>query len=500
MKQKYIILAMLTCFFVSAVYAQKKRSYSSNNDVIGISGDIDNLLNTDNPFADSTLVYPKYQLNDIVLNIRPVHIIKNGKTKKDYDVEKSVELINENNIGKKVLDFLLMRRNGALSEDLLQKRALILINRTKSEEAEQGVLSKEDNLKDNILPILKENYLFFHENNRWIVFHVDIDEETWSQAVNCWNDLDRYDKIEVPVSFVATGKGKQPKFSGYNKLLRKVSHEVPAFSIRGQVTGRNPFKAEIPLSSGVKKYDRIHIYRQSMNKNDEMKARKISTVRVTGIDSIESRLYSIAGGYASYKKGDVAVLSKDKRVSHSFTANYMDNSYGINYTFDKQFNLTKGGISNHVLFSLGGGIFKDHKKYLYLFNNNLHYSPYIVDVSLGYGVGWTFAHRIQVMPYVMAQYEGLVFPIKGHDHNYPKGKGHDLNWINSARVPAGVRIHVNIWYPLQVVVGADYNFVVYKSKSDGANSSYETAKHSFLDVNGWKRTGVNVYGGVRICF
>lgn len=517
MKLKYFIIALLACCVVSTAEAKKKRSYSSNNDVVGITGDVGKLLNTNNPFGDSTLVYPKYQLNNIELNVRPVHIRKkSGSTKKNFDIERSLKELNDNKVGKKVLDFLLMRRNGVLSEKLLKERALMLINRTKSEEAEQGVLSKEDNLRDNILPILEENYIFFQERNRWIVFHVDIDEEIWKQVQNCWNDLARYDKIEVPISFVATGKGKEPVFSGYNKLLRKVSHKVTAFAIRGQIIGRNPLRAELPLASGVRNYDRIRVYRQSMNKKGEMKARKICTSRVTNINEQESRLYTIAGGYASYKKGDMAVLSKDKRVSHSFTGNYMDNSYGINYTFDKQFNLSQAGVSNHLLISLGGGIFKDHKKMLYVFDNNLHRSPYIADVSLGYGVGWTFAHRIQIMPYVMGQYEGLIFPIKDKDNNLYSNKRNsiftndeeidsEINWISSIRIPAGVKLHVNLWYPVQLVLGAEYIFLVYKGKASEPdnkghfNSSYETIEHNFLDINGWKRSGLNLYGGLRIC-
>ena len=506
MKLKYIILALLTCCVVATANAKKKRSYSSNDDVIGISGDINILLNTNNPFADSTLVYPKYQLNDIKLTIRPLHEKKNnGKNKKDFDIKGSVSLFNQNKIGKQVLDFLLMRDGNTLSEELLQQRAMILINRTKSEDAGKGVLSMEDNLKDNILPILKENYLFFQERNRWIVFHVDIDEEIWNQVKNCWNDPARYEAIEVPISFVATGKGKQPSFSGYNKLLRKVSHDVSAFAIRGQVTGRSPFSAELPIFSGVRKYDRVRAYRQSVNKNGEMKASKICTARVTSINTKESKLYTIAGGYASYKKGDVVVLSKDKRVGHSFTANYMDNSFGITYTFDKQYNLSQAGISNHFLFGLGGGIFKDHKKFLYCFDNNLHRSPYIAQASLGYGLGWTFAHRFQFMPYVMGQYEGLIFPIKDKDNNNISDKEDDgINWVSSVRVPAGARLHINIWYPVQFVAGAEYVFLVYKGKGEEPsqkgtfNSSYETIERHFLNINGWKRSGLNFYAGIRL--
>ena len=46
-----------------------------------------------------------------------------------------------------------------------------------------------------------------------------------------------------------------------NKTKRKMAIKVPAFAIRGQVTGRNPFATNIGTIYGLKNCDKVAIYR-----------------------------------------------------------------------------------------------------------------------------------------------------------------------------------------------------------------------------------------------
>lgn len=85
-----------------------------------------------------------------------------------------------------------------------------------------------------------------------------INKDVLDQVFNSWNDMDKYNQIKVPISFVSSDKAKLIKDIDTkqeilkNKTKRKMAIKVPAFAIRGQVTGRNPFATNIGTIYGLK--------------------------------------------------------------------------------------------------------------------------------------------------------------------------------------------------------------------------------------------------------
>ena len=287
------------------------------------------------------------------------------------------------------------------------------------------------------------------------------------------------------MSFVKQGKYKK------ENLGRKLGVKVPAFAIRGQVISRAPFMAEVGNRLGVKNRNRMVVYRQKMNKNGDMVSSKVCTARACNVSKDSTYLYTIAGGNASYKKGDIAVKKADLNTGHSFMVSMMTKSYGINYLFDKTMSFNRYGVSTHFLFGLGASILEDHTKKLYWVDNCVRKSPYIYDGRLGFGVGFTAMHSIQIMPYVAGQFEAVLLEKKYG--NEAKSK-----MSSSINTPAGIKVNVNLMYPLQLTAGAEYVFNTYKNKK--AAVSYEDVEQYIYKPLGAKRDGINVYAGFRICF
>ena len=485
MKLKTIICAFIAIFMGTSTQGQDKVFFDSKADLVGVSGDVDYLV----AHGYSPLILE----NPINIDVDLKNFHKGNKEKKGFRAKDLETYLNEKKVGKLILDYLFQRGpNGKLSEELLKSRAWENVQRKDEERANAGVLDAEAVLKEDYLPILMNNYIFFRSNRgtfkskgNWIVFHVDIDKQTLEDVFAAWDDPQKYEAIDVKVSFV-----RQGKYKGGN-LGRKLGTKVPAFAIRGQVISRAPFIAEAGKKLGVRNRTRMVVYRQKMNKKGDMVSSKVCTTRACNVMEDSTYLYTIAGGNASYKKGDIAVKKADLYTGHSFYANMMTKSYGINYLFDKTMSFNRHGVSSHFLFGLGASVLKNHPKNLYWINNCVMKSPYIFDGRLGFGVGFTAMHSIQIMPYVAGQFEAVYLEKK-------YGNGAESEMASSINIPVGIKLNVNLMYPLQLTAGAEYVLNAYKNNKSAV--SYEDVENSIYKPLGAKRDGINVYAGFRICF
>ncbi len=482
-----IFMAFATLMSISA-QSQTKIFYDSKADLVGTSGDIEYLI-----MNGYSSIMAKNPIN-IDVNLKDFH--KENNEKKDFREVDLENYLNEKKVGRLILDYLFQRdANGKLKEDLLKERAWQNVERRDVERANAGAIDAESVLKEDYLPILMNNYIFLRSNynseiggkekGHWIVFHVDINQQTLEDVFAAWDDPNKYDAIDVKVSFV-----KQGKYKGGN-LGRKLGTKVPAYAIRGQVISRAPFKAEVGKKMGVRNRNRMVIYRQKMNKKGEMVSSKVCTTRACNVSKDSTYLYTIAGGNASYKKGDIAVRKTDHNTGHSFYASMMTKSYGINYLFDKTMSFNRHGISTHALVGLGASVLNQHSKHLYWVDNCLRKSPYILDGRLGFGVGYTILHSIQIMPYVAGQLEAVLL-----EQKYGNNTKSEMTAV--VNIPAGVKVNVNVMYPLQLTAGAEYVVNVYKFNKE--NIPYEDVENLVYKPLGAKRDGINVYAGIRLCF
>ena len=164
--------------------------------------------------------------------------------------------------------------------------------------------------------------------------------------------------------------------------------------------------------------------------------------------------------------------------------------------------LSRYGISQYIILKFGAGVYENFGKRIYLTDiGNIVWSPYYINGGLGYGLGFEFAHCLEIAPYLMAQWESLYFSRKSgsFDNDYNIEKEKEI-WTNAVRLPVGVKLNLNILYPLQLTVGGEYifNFDVEKVKDDDNTKSHPD--RFFFGPTGYKRSGLNLYAGFRLNF
>ncbi len=462
--KRYILAIAVASLLTTSLSAKEKPFYNSKSNIVCIAGDYD-LLKYANKFR-----------------------------KVEVDVPRKG--ITSSNYGKQILDYLFCYDGKSLSEEKLKELALENVLKSDDERASIGVISKDDILKEDYLPILENNYIFFVENKKWYVYKVGIDKDILDQVFNCWNDMDRYNQITVPITLVSSGDAKTKKDYNTgqkvlkNKTKRKIAVKVPAFAIRGQVTGRNPFTTDMGKALGLKNRDQVAIYR-TKEKNGTMYSSKVSTTRACNVADSIANLYTFAGGQASYKKGDVAVYQPSKNMSFSLSGEYMDHSYGAALTWDWRTKLSNTGMSQYTILKLGVGTYENYGKRLYATNtSDVVKTPIYWNAGLGYGLGFEFAHCLELVPYVMAQWESLFFA---------KHDGQSVS-TKAVRVPIGVKLNVNVCYPVQLTVGAEYDLNFSLNKFDDDDNSKSNPDLFFFNPTGYKRSGMNIYAGLRFNF
>lgn len=501
-----IIAALLTSVCTQA--KKKKIFFDSKSNIVGVTG-----------------AYKELTAEGFTAHFfeNPVDLPTVNDGEKKFDKDKWLAAFKANRTGKAILNYLFQYNGQSLSEEMLRERAWENVQLQDEERAEAAAIDKESILRDDYLPILKNNFIYLQRDcygkTYWIIFKVVIDEKTLDMVFNSWNDMMAYEQINVDVKYVASGKFRTKNATSddtNNRHLRSISKKVPEFTIRGQITGRSPFLTNVGRHNGIKTKDRMYIYRQAAKKDGTMYSHKVATVRVGKTEREQSYLYTIAGGQASYKKGDVAVLRQDKNYGLSFDATYFEHTYGFSFTYDKRLSFNRYGVSTYLLAQLGASAYEHINDRVYAITTDekdtqLYYPPVVGNFGLGVGVGYTFAHRIEVVPYAMAQLDYLLMDSKDTDYN----KEHAIEVEPLAsfglRIPIGVKFNINIAHPLQLQLGAEYviDAVNFGKVTDWAaenqdpnspniQSDYSYMKRDFFKPFNYNRYGLNLYAGIRL--
>ena len=424
--------------------------------------------------------------------------------------------LTEAGLGKQTLDMLLERDTAGLHIDRLYDEAL---GNTTIEEIDEASLDVSAETKDVLKreiarQLLKNNFIVLTSSNKegtkwwWHVFHVDIDDRIIDQAFNTWNDPARYDLIEVPVTYrgsgeieggmrqalsggvkapsaaaampllaagIAAGKALRPYF-----LIQDIAKEVPEFAVRGPVVTRRPFVARTGAKQGVRPGDLLYVYRAFLDKDSTICSKKICSVRATEVGPDSVRLYTVSGRMASNKLGDIAVYRGRHRWA--FSAMWQgsfgsDARHGARLLWERRFRgFSPKGRSHYFLVGLDVNAFKSDPRGVWFDYDDRAVQPKLMSggINLGYGIGWHFLGRLELMPYALvgAQLAGLT---KDELQYYDKEqeKWADFTGGLAGVTPffaghAGLRLNVNLWYPVQLTVGADYNCNIPLSKKNEA--------------------------------
>lgn len=484
MKRLYLVFQFL--LFVGTISYAQKLSYDSKFIKVGVMSN----------------EWPSCMANNP--NLRKLGTVK-GTTFDQY------------RIGKQVLDILFQRDGNGLHMDRLYEDAL---QNTTVEELEVALrdasAESKDVLKREVAhQLLKNNYIvIFRTENKgkrrdgtpkikkyWSVYHVEIDDRIIQQAYLNWQNQSAYDQIQVPVKLVAQGEVPKNTFDN-NELVYAIAKKVPAFAVRGPVTSRFPFLARMGKDMDVKKASRVSVYRFMEDKKGNYYSKGICRARTTDVAADTTRMFLISGRFPSTKKGDVAVVKDRHRSSISLMGQGSfgnDARIGGRLQYEYLLDFSKHGIAQYLIGAVGynrhdkepDGIWWDESTTIQPALNN-------ANISIGYGIGFNFLGRMELMPYVMGGYQ-YTFITGGNDPMYywnnQQEMWPDLYGVNDDAGlsyhgfvgHAGARLSVNIWYPLQLSIGADYNLSTKSSKLK-----------PFLDRHTINR--LNLYAGFRLHF
>lgn len=433
-----------------------------------------------------------------------------GKSRSDF--ESMAKEMTAKGEGKDVLDRLLQRDNEGLHMDKLYEEAL---KNTTVEEVNEAELDMSAETKDVLKKeisrqLMKNNFIVYTQIEGkkvyWSVFKVNIDDRIIDQAFNTWRDASRYDMIEVPVTYVANGKVKNKSLAETTieeKLVMDISKKVSEFAVRGPVYSRHPFLARMGGNQGVKRGALVNIYRSHQDKDGTFFSKKICSTRVSEVYNDSVRLYSISGKLASRKLSDIAVY----RGRHPWSFSLMgqgsfgdDPRYGARMMWERRIgHFSKAGFVDYLLLSLDFNTFKKDPEGAWWDEDGNVAQPMLVSgaFNIGYGKGWNFLGRFELMPYIMigCQYSTLTKDnLVGYDdeakqwyylsNQYVEG-GEEYSGSFFITGHAGVRLNVNLWYPVQLTVGADYNYC------------YNTDDKFEITYKNHELNRVNFYAGLR---
>lgn len=364
-----------------------------------------------------------------------------------------------------------------------------------------------------------------------------MDEET--PAVECKARRERFAAFRVPVRFVMrysitrnvpTGivdfrkKTKEErgnmteedlKAKSLNSLVRgsfqtlseKIEEKNTEFQVKTAVENVKPVRAKIGLKEGVKTNQRYFMYEYSEGGNGEIKRTRKGIIRatseitdnrqVTSGNTEPTKFYQIAGRAAQ----PGWEMHERKSLGMNLEAGYqMGNLNGVAFGITGS-TYGRKNLNHYFLFDFVYGLdtykidwwSKSSGSYVKTVNYNL------MVVNLGYGYG-LMKRNWELYPYIGAGANMLMDDEKKEDKdeeildNTEEDKKDDSKFMDEMAwmFNCGVRLTLNIRYPVQLFGGIEYSTAVYKGKTYNALCIQKDLDKA--------SSGIHYKLGLRYCF
>lgn len=529
---KKIFILTLIALTTLSIGAKSKLFFDAKSNILSITGDGEELA--------SEGFGGKFFINDLDLGVDKsmYYDISSG-----FNEEAFLGALKTSAAANKIMKYLFVK-NDSLSLDLVIERARI--NSQSSDEEIANVTNEGFdylNSPEKIQDIINNNYLFYNIDRSWIVFRLKGDGQEIQKLFNLWNKgAAALDDIVVDIECVASGKSKESKVR--NRMLRDIGKKVPAFAVRGQTVRINDNKglyANIGTRSGLKKLDRMLIYKQEYKEDGTPVSKQVCTTRVVKADDNQARLFTVSGKWANTKRGDIAVLHNDAHQSSNIVVGYQNKAVDLYYQHESLLGMNQHGMGSYLVIRGGAGFFlpsvselkekengysvthDDLKDYYgnavfsYYDNNDndkwdanepgfVKYfdnwkKPIILNIGAGYGASWSLGHMVEIMPYAMGELQWLTAS--------SKDKKIESYSALSIRMPVGVKVNLNIpSYKCQLTAGIEYNVFSYDPSTTPSTSKDKDGKYTTVFPTSWwdkcvaepnnmSRKGIHFYAGIR---
>lgn len=535
------ILTFICLLAVAAVFAQTDKSDRSSLSVIlldyndSYSSAIDHVFSE--VYLDSQYDINKIPTQHIRVNERRTKADKYGYYEAPDRTKDIQSFLNNNNIGKEIVNYLFSRnkQTGEMSTELIYSRGLYNVSdqhilesqATKRgiEELKDGGFSLIGNCHLLVLDYANIRYEYKKGNGDgdyyWYatpaayLFKVEWNEELENQLFDCWidnttplserkNKKIAYERLQIPMKFIirvaddsrseSTGIEEQQrkvnnggkrkyttdelKESAFTKLVfqsadylgERIESKYESFQVQNSIYNIRPIRSKIGRKEGVRVNDRYYVYEHIARNDNSTKLARRGVVKATTHiaenrqiatgASPTTEFYQIAGG-----RLDEGMTLKEKK------------SYYINLDIGYRYGELEG-------------IYAGINTSLYATRSTNHYIMLqvtgwdnAVTASIDYGFGFR-CNNFEIYPYLGA---GLDSFLKDDDESEADDKaGKNNAWL----AQGGIRFNLNLYYPVQLFGGVEYNYLL--SEDDNYKAKKITKDR---DIEGF-----NLYGGLRICF
>ncbi len=388
-------------------------------------------------------------------------------------------------VGKQVLDYWLQYDGKKFDQKLMEQR-------TRYNATDQDVL-KDNAAKVKTLNVANKNLL----KNSYVlvtgptavkqsknkkgetiytayvdayVYQVALTDSLIEEVYGNWLDEEataeqrqRYDQTNVGLTLVASVKGKtgsaktqsEAITSAFGEILEPLEKKIDKWQVVTSIYKKNPLGAKIGLKEGLKNSDRYRAYMVVEDMNGNLKYKPRGYTRATKVvdnrgnatgDSKCSEFYQISG--KRLKEGMFLKQKKDIKLSVSAFGNFVSGyTYGgvdIEY-LTKTSQVAGMGMMHYAGLSMGLDFGED------LYNEDAMYIP----MSLNYGFGFYPIRILEIQPNI------------GVGADYYANSGIDTDdskFYESLAyfVRGGLKVGVQVWYPVQLFVRADYSYKLFE--------------------------------------
>lgn len=487
---------------------------------------------------DSQYDINKIPTRSIRINEKRTIAGENGYYHAPDRTQNILTFLNKNNIGKEIVCTLFNRNSqtGEMSAEQIYNRGLYNVsdqNILESQATKRGVEGLKDsgfslisNCHILVLDYANIRYEYKKGNNDnsdfyWYatpaayLFKIEWDNSKQDQLFNCWIDkntspternskMQAFEKLYIPMKFViriadddrseSTGiekqqrkidNGEKRKYSNdelkenaFVKMISeaaddlggRIENKYESFQIQNSIYSIRPVKAKIGKKEGVKVNDRYFVYELVAQNDNSTKLTRKGVVKATTHiaenrqvatgNSPTTEFYQIAGG-----KLEAGMTLKEKRSCYlnldlGYRYGELEGIYaGLNTSL-----YATRATSHHIMLQVTGW-------------------DKAVTASIDYGFGLR-CNNFEIYPYIGV---GLDSFLKDDDEADTDNKaGKNNAWL----AQGGLRFHLNIYYPVQLFGGVEYNYPF----SEGENYKEKKITKD-RDIEGF-----NLYGGLRICF
>lgn len=502
---------------LAAVVATNAQSPTKINDVenfnysrCNVTIVTDNTLSLSGLTDECSLVGGRFDVNKI-----PGIVVSGAQTKDEV-----LQQLQDAKVGKAVLDYWLQFDGRKFNDAILTQRARYNVT---DADVLNAQVAKVNSLNVANKALLGNSYIVVITNMQTeksekgstlsanpsiYVYKVNLNDQLLTQVWDNWLDetstsdaIDQYNSIEPKIDFVAELRGKKIRGSSESEILEeaidKLEKKIDNWKVLTTIYKKHPLGAKIGKKEGLKNSDRYRAYKVVEDKDGNISYKPMGYVRATQVvdnrqdamgHSELSNFYQISG--KTLREGEFLKAKKDRKFSVSLSGNInglsvaqVDVDYLIK-TNNKLGSMIYAGFSigyktGDNLLELAGISKKDRRSVGISKIGEELYKVRYIPVSLYAGIGLHPIRILEIMPNIGIGADcSMLTGEKQNDDSASKRMAYFGH--------GGVKVGLQVYYPVQLFVRADYNFKI------SAEEGYiESSKNRF---------GLSLGAGVRVNF